>query len=127
MNALTREWIEKAEGDFATAGREIRARRQPNYDAACFHAQQAAEKYLKALLQESGAPIPRTHNLLDLLEQCLPYDETLELYRDLLVVLDRYAVLYRYPGESADKEEARRVYQAISAFRDFMASRFAQS
>ncbi len=49
MNALMTEWIAKAEGDYATAGRELRARRHPNYDAACFHAQQTAEKYLKAL------------------------------------------------------------------------------
>ncbi len=34
MNALTREWIDKAEGDFGTAGREMRARKQPNYDSA---------------------------------------------------------------------------------------------
>jgi hypothetical protein len=48
MNALRRiepveimtEWVAKAEGDYATAGRELRARRHPNYDAACFHAQQ---------------------------------------------------------------------------------------
>lgn len=44
MNDLTIEWIAKAEGDFASAGREYRARRNPNYDAACFHAQQVAEK-----------------------------------------------------------------------------------
>lgn len=53
MKPLTREWIEKAEGDFATASREIRVRKVPNYDAVCFHAQQCAEKYLKALLQEA--------------------------------------------------------------------------
>ena len=29
MNPLTLEWIEKAEGDFATAGRELRARKEP--------------------------------------------------------------------------------------------------
>ncbi len=52
MKPLTREWVEKAEGDFATARRELRARKDPNYDAACFHAQQCAEKYLKACLQE---------------------------------------------------------------------------
>jgi HEPN domain-containing protein len=46
MNPLTLEWIDKAEGDWITASREYRARRQPNYDAACFHAQQTAEKYL---------------------------------------------------------------------------------
>jgi HEPN domain-containing protein len=53
MKPLTREWIEKAEGDFATASREMRARKFPNYDAACFHSQQCVEKYFKALLQET--------------------------------------------------------------------------
>ena len=50
MSAILDEWIAKAEGDFATAQRELRARRAPNYDAACFHSQQCAEKYLKAFL-----------------------------------------------------------------------------
>ena len=49
MKPLTREWVRKAEGDYATAAREMRARKSPNYDAACFHAQQCVEKYLKAL------------------------------------------------------------------------------
>lgn len=47
MKPLTQEWFDKAEGDWVTAGRELRARKDPNYDAACFHAQQYAEKYLK--------------------------------------------------------------------------------
>lgn len=51
MNPLTFEWVEKAEGDFFTAMRELRARKSPNFDAVCFHAQQMAEKYLKAVLQ----------------------------------------------------------------------------
>ena len=34
MQLLTQEWVEKAEGDFATLQREMRARRLPNYDAA---------------------------------------------------------------------------------------------
>jgi hypothetical protein len=36
MKPLTHEWIEKAEGDFNTASREIRARKFPNYDASYF-------------------------------------------------------------------------------------------
>jgi HEPN domain-containing protein len=51
MNPAVAEWISKAEGDFTTAGRELRARKSPNYDAVCFHAQQCGEKYLKAILQ----------------------------------------------------------------------------
>ena len=50
MKASALEWIEKAEADFISAGREYRARKQPNHDAACFFAQQCVEKYLKALL-----------------------------------------------------------------------------
>ena len=62
MKPLTREWIEKAEGDFATVRREVQARKDPNYDAACFHAQQCIEKYLKARLQEAEVPFGRTHD-----------------------------------------------------------------
>jgi HEPN domain-containing protein len=50
MRPETAEWVEKAEGDFRTAGREKNSAEHPNYDAACFHAQQCAEKYLKARL-----------------------------------------------------------------------------
>ena len=39
MKAAAREWIEKAEADFSSAGREYRARKNPNYDAACFFTQ----------------------------------------------------------------------------------------
>jgi HEPN domain-containing protein len=117
MNALTTEWIEKAEGDFATAGRELRARRYPNYDAVCFHAQQVAEKYLKAFLQEHGRTFPKTHNLVELLELCLAVDPEFEAQRNRLIVLDRYAVRYRYPGDAADKEEARDAYRTTRTLR----------
>jgi HEPN domain-containing protein len=48
MNGTVKEWIAKAEGDYATAARELRAIESPNYDAACFHAEQCAEKLMKA-------------------------------------------------------------------------------
>ncbi len=123
MNELTAEWIAKAEGDYATAARELRARRSPNYDAVCFHAQQSAEKYLKAFLQENGIDFPKTHNLIELLELCLPLDPTFELQRDLLVQLDRYAVRYRYPGETAEKPEARVAFDTGKVVRAFVRNR----
>ena len=98
MHALTEEWIAKAEGDWRIANREMRVRRGANYDAICFHCQQCAEKYLKAFLQEQTHHIPKIHDLNQLFEHCLPYDGTFELHRDLLKVLTRYAVEFRYPG-----------------------------
>jgi HEPN domain-containing protein len=68
MKPLTLEWIEKAERDFFTMERESRVRKEPNYDGVCFHAQQCAEKYLKALMVETGLPVPKSHDLVFLLE-----------------------------------------------------------
>ena len=107
MQPLTTEWVQKAEGDLTTAQRELRARRNPNYDAACFHAQQCAEKYLKALLQEAQIPFGKTHNLSLLLDLLPERHSGMELLRPTLAILNAYAVEYRYPGESAEKEVAR--------------------
>ncbi len=74
MNPLTTEWVTKVEGDFVTAQRELLARKWPNYDAACFHAQQCAEKYLKARLQEEGIAFTKTHDLSALLDLMLPIE-----------------------------------------------------
>lgn len=107
MNAIVSEWVKKAEGDFATAQRELRARLAPNYDSACFHAQQCAEKYLKAFLVLHGHEPPRTHNLVELLRLGLNLDTSLEMLRPTLEMLNTYAVDVRYPGEFATREEAR--------------------
>jgi hypothetical protein len=45
MNPAVAEWVSKAEGDFLTAGRELRVRKVPNYDVVCFHAQHS-ERFL---------------------------------------------------------------------------------
>jgi HEPN domain-containing protein len=45
--------VNKAEDDL-TGARTLAARPKPLKDIVCFHCQQAAEKYLKALLHELG-------------------------------------------------------------------------
>src|SRR5215210_9139023 len=102
MRPETEEWIEKAEGDFHTAAREAVAKDSPNPDAVCFHAQQCAEKYLKALLVEHSIYFPKTHDLLVLLELVLPRCVAAEAAREPLVNLSPYAVDIRYPGDRAD-------------------------
>src|SRR5712691_4743675 len=98
MKPLTREWVEKTEGDFATARREGRVRKAPNYDAVCYHAQQCAEKYLKACLQEADMPFGRTHNLPALLDLLLVLDPDLDTLRAHSRALTVFAVDVRYPG-----------------------------
>ncbi len=101
------EWVEKAEGDFATAEREYRARKNPNHDAVCFHAQQCIEKYMKGALVKVGIAYSKTHDLNYLLDLIVPHEPMLEAYRDVLEVVTQYAASFRYPGDSADREMAR--------------------
>ncbi len=120
MNALVAEWAQKAEGDLIVAERELRARKAPVYDASCYHAQQCAEKYLKAFLVSLKRPPPRIHNLVELLKLCLPHDATFELIRLDLELLNAYAVEIRYPGDFATKEEARDAVHAARRVQQFV-------
>lgn len=117
MKPSTREWVDKAEADFATAGRELRARRRPNFDAACFHAQQCAEKYLKARLVEAAISFPKTHDLEALLDLILPQESLWEALRPKLNDLTSFAITFRYPGESATREMAKTAVSDCLAIR----------
>ncbi len=118
MKDITHEWIEKAEGDFSSAMRELRARKNPNYDSACFHAQQCAEKYLKARLQHEGILFTKTHDLPTLLDLLLPVEPLWEGLRQQLAALTDFAVDFRYPGESAEKKEAREAVAICKKIRE---------
>lgn len=117
MNRQTAQWVLKAEEDVEVA-RSLAAHAKPRRDAVCFHCQQAAEKYLKALLQELGLPVPRVHDLGDLLDLLLAHDATLKPLRRGLASLTSYAVEYRYPGMRArtrQMQSALRIAERVRA------------
>lgn len=118
MNELVREWIEKAEADSRTAERESRVTDGPNWDAVCFHAQQAIEKYFKALLQEQGIPFPRIHDLSILAKPLFPGYPEWKTCRESLERLSLFAVQLRYPGEAASEQDAK---EAIAIMQDWRA------
>jgi HEPN domain-containing protein len=106
MKGTAKEWTAKAEADYSTAARELKAPESPNYDAVCFHAQQCVEKLMKALLIHLGIVPPRTHDLTELDRLLTPVCAQWSWPVQDLRFLTRAAVDFRYPGESADHEEA---------------------
>jgi|HubBroStandDraft_6_1064221.scaffolds.fasta_scaffold340642_2 HEPN domain-containing protein len=62
-DAFVRQRVDKAEQDFRSAERLLSIEEDCPFDHVTFHAQQCAEKYLKALLVERGTDFPRTHSL----------------------------------------------------------------
>ena len=117
MKPLAREWIEKAENDWGSLHREIRARKNPNYDAACFFAQQCVEKYLKARLVESDIYFKKVHDLAYLLGLVAEIEPLWIAYEQEFRLLTDYAVEFRYPGASAEIEDARDAMKVCKSFR----------
>jgi HEPN domain-containing protein len=94
---LADRWLERADHDIITARQTLLLPDSPT-DTPCFHAQQAIEKALKALLTAHQISFPRTHNLLRVLDLALPLLPELDHYREQFADMESYAVDIRYPS-----------------------------
>lgn len=90
------DWLRHAESDLTLA----RLGRQPGVflENLTFHAQQSAEKALKALLLAKGLPLPKTHNIRFLLDQVSVFC-TIPAAVQQAASLTDYAVALRYPSD----------------------------
>ena len=96
------EWLCYAGSDLTLA----ETARSPGImkETLCFHAQQAAEKALKAVLIKNNVEFPRTHNLRILLDK-IPSGINLPADVEEASALTDYAVSARYPGDLEDVTE----------------------
>jgi HEPN domain-containing protein len=107
IQELVAEWMRRARSDLALARLTEDERIAP--EILTFHAQQAAEKALKALLVQRQVEFPPIHAIGPLLNLCRTAGfEGTETLADA-VSLTRYAVATRYPGEEepVSRREAR--------------------
>ena len=111
-------WAARAEEDFVLARTALR-RKQPLASGACFHAQQCAEKYIKAMLISKGADFPKTHDLLLLNNLCSTKGILLEVNPRHLNTLSDYTVRTRYPGNDPTVEDAREAIELAKLVRNF--------
>jgi HEPN domain-containing protein len=100
MTPLGRAWVRKAEED-RRAIVHLQSCRPRVHPVICFHCQQVAEKYLKALVHERGLPVPRTHDCGALIDLLLPTDPELRRLWRAADGLSRFAVGPRYPFPTA--------------------------
>jgi HEPN domain-containing protein len=93
-------WLAKATDDLAVA-ELIRSSSIGARWAACFHAQQAAEKAIKGVLVSRGIDFPRSH-ALDSMAGLLGAADAALLSREALALLAPWAVVGRYPEDIAE-------------------------
>lgn len=94
---LVRGWLLKAESDLTSA--ELCLDAGKALDTVCFHAQQAAERFIKAYLIAQGIDFPFIHNLEKLIELGAQHDPDFISIKSLGQELTPYAVELRYDSE----------------------------
>ncbi len=104
------DWLRRAHSDLSLAS--IALPQGVLYSELCFHAQQAAEKSIKAVLIQHGIEFRKVHDL-DYLITLLPPQAPLPPEAEDIVGLTGYAVMFRYPGDYEDitAEECREAIQ----------------
>lgn len=93
-NDKYKEWLVFASEDFLMA--EM-AMKRGIYNQVCFHAQQTAEKSLKAFLKAKNGTVPRLHNLIELFKLCKSIDKNLSDMKEACEYLNRFYAPTRYP------------------------------
>lgn len=123
MNEKVKQWIIKAESDVTIVGKDLRTD-TPVTDAICFHAQRAAEKYLKAYLVFKDIEPEKTHKIEKLLLTCITFDAAFSALKNA-DILTEYAVEFRYPEDFylPSVEEAREAYSLALKVKDFVLER----
>jgi len=119
---LVRRWLAKADEDL-DAAKALLTHRDAFLAVVCFHAQQAAEKYLKAFLTWHQIEFPKTHDIGELLELVDCVDAQLSRSLSSGAALTAYGVEVRYPADTPElsEQEARDAMDLAENVRDAIA------
>lgn len=123
---LARGWHDRAERDLRLARLAVS---DPTLAGlAAFHCQQAAEKAFKAFLAWQDQPMPRTHDLPDLLMRCLALEPAFAALEEAARRLDVYLTAGRYPdtGPEPTANEASEALQLAELVLTFVGDRLPQ-
>lgn len=119
---MAAEWLKSANDDLALIDEIIDKENFTNI--AAFHAQQAVEKTLKALLEYHNRSIPRKHDLLFLKESVKDFIEITN--DDILDTLNKLYIDSRYPGDLGLMPEGKPRIEDIEKFYNYAAELFQQ-
>jgi HEPN domain-containing protein len=113
-------WVEKAEEEDWVTANTMMKKRKVFTGVVCFHFQQSAEKYIKALLIHKGASFPKTHDLNALNDICNTNGIFLGVTTSDLESLSGHAVTARYPSAPPSKEDVQEAVHIAKTIRTFL-------
>lgn len=120
MNVLNEleTWVAHAEDDFEAASALLDRKRPLTY-SVCFHSQQCAEKYMKALLVFKSRKFPFSHDLNVLNALCKSAEIDVGVEKKWLTLLSAYAIAARYSSDVSSIEDAKEALEIATEIRKF--------
>lgn len=91
------DWFERAGKDLAAARHLLAEPEKAFIVPAAMLLQQAVEKYLKGFLLARGGKLKRTHDLLGLLDEAIPFSQALIPFDATCIKITEYYTEQRYP------------------------------
>ena len=118
---FVQQWLDKARKDLA-AGEVLLKGNFEDYDSVGFHAQQAAEKFVKAFLVRHQIEFPKSHDIALLRQLVARVDPRLAEKLATADVLTPYGVEFRYPGDlpSVSHDEGKKALRLAEQARDLI-------
>lgn len=120
-HSLVRNWLMKARRDVLSARRLARGK-EPYFDTAIYHCQQAAEKAIKGWLVYHDLSFEKTHDLRLLVTLAAEAEPKFADWFEVAEQVSPYATAYRYPGEvlEPDESEYQQAFKSTSGLYDFV-------
>ncbi|MCL4708861.1 HEPN domain-containing protein [bacterium] len=123
LQKLLNDWLAFAKENLLYAKGGLKTDFSP-YNTICFLCQGSAEKYLKAYLISRGWELEKIHDLRELLEYAVEYDDSFSEIFPETGILNRYITEGRYPGdvpfESINENDAREAVAAAEKIAEFV-------
>ncbi|MDD2921848.1 MAG: HEPN domain-containing protein [Anaerolineales bacterium] len=111
-------WVEKAEEDWVTANTMMK-KSKVFTGIVCYHFQQCAEKYIKAVIIHKGSTFPKTHDLNALNSISETNGILIGMTASDLETLSGYATAARYPSADPTKEDMQEAALIAKTIRKF--------
>jgi len=121
---LVYEWIKYSQNDLISAKHLYQDLYPKQIEIACYLSQQCAEKALKGYILYRDTEPPKTHNLIELCQICINYDNAFSEILDVCADLTPYGVAIRYPnGLTVDDGIAKLAIDNAQIIHDFSAGK----
>lgn len=121
MTKYVKDWFLRADDDLLLIKTMLKENSfSPN--PLCFHAQQAAEKYLKGFLAHNDLHVRKIHDLEVLMEDCIKIDESFGKLRGAIKSLNRFYIESRYPDDyiQFSPDDAKQANKAAKEIKKFI-------